>query len=106
MRVHGNQTAQTEQAKEANKTQQAKKTDKNKEADKTRGVANAESGRAVGSEISAKAKDAARAHKIAASTPDVREDKVAELKKRIADGNYRVDADKVADRMVDEHMRF
>jgi len=29
---------------------------------------------------------------------------VAELKKRIAEGKYKVDANAVADRMVDEHL--
>lgn len=52
--------------------------------------------------------DAARLMKqasdIAHSVPDIRADKVAELKKRIADGNYNVDAGQIADKLVDEHL--
>ena len=43
----------------------------------------------------------------AAHTPaDVHEDRIAELKKKIADGKYEVDANKLADKMVSEHMGF
>lgn len=59
----------------------------------------------VKAEFSAKAKDFSKAKQIAANTPDVREEKVAELKKRIAEGKYKVDAKAVADRMVDEHLK-
>jgi len=38
---------------------------------------------------------------IIASEPDVREDKVAELKERIESGNYEIDHQAVADKMVD-----
>lgn len=48
----------------------------------------------------------ARAHKkaleIARSTPDVREDKVAALKKQIQDGTYKIDAGAIADGMARE----
>jgi flagellar biosynthesis anti-sigma factor FlgM len=36
----------------------------------------------------------------------VREEKIAALKARIAEGKYKVDADKVADRMVDDHLQM
>ena len=55
-------------------------------------------------EISAKARDAATAAQVAKDAPDVREAKIAELKKRIAEGKYNVDPKKVADRMVDDHL--
>lgn len=54
--------------------------------------------------ISPKARDAAKAKQIAKSAPDVNEEKVARLKAAIESGAYRVDADKVADRLVDEHL--
>ena len=44
--------------------------------------------------------DAAR--KIIADTPDVRQEKVEALRRDIADGNYRVDPDKVAARILAE----
>ncbi len=37
--------------------------------------------------------------------PDVRENKVQDLKKKIKDGTYKVDGKKVADRLVDEHLK-
>lgn len=60
----------------------------------------------VNTEISAKSRDFSRAKSIASNSPDVREDRVADLKKRIADGSYSVNPDAVADRMVDEHLRM
>ena len=68
------------------------------EAAKSRGITNA-----PGAEISGKAKDFAKAHSIAAATPDVREDRIAELKKRIAAGEYKIDSEKVAEKMLSEH---
>ena len=37
--------------------------------------------------------------------PDVREDKVAELRSQIQDGTYQVDAEKTADKLLREHLR-
>ncbi|MBI2605437.1 MAG: flagellar biosynthesis anti-sigma factor FlgM [Deltaproteobacteria bacterium] len=54
--------------------------------------------------ISSKAKDAAKAARIAKAAPDVDEEKVARLKAAIQSGTYGVDADKIADRLVDDHM--
>jgi negative regulator of flagellin synthesis FlgM len=54
-------------------------------------------------EISDKGKEFAKAHAAASAAPDVRESRIAELKKRIADGNYKIDSDKIADRMMSEH---
>jgi negative regulator of flagellin synthesis FlgM len=54
-------------------------------------------------EISDKAKDLAKAYAVASATPDVREDRIAELKKRIASGDYKVDSDKIAEKMIGEH---
>lgn len=55
-------------------------------------------------EISSRGKEMSKAAAIAAATPDVREDRIAELKKRIASGEYNIDADAVADKMMNEHM--
>jgi len=46
-----------------------------------------------------------KAFEIAKSTPDVREDRVAELKARIADGKYEVDSGKIADGMLREAVK-
>jgi negative regulator of flagellin synthesis FlgM len=55
-------------------------------------------------EISAKGREFAQAKAVANEAPDVREDKIADIKRRIAEGKYNVSADKIADRMVDEHI--
>lgn len=60
----------------------------------------------VNTEISQKSKELANAKSIASETPDVREDRVADLKKKISEGSYQVDSEAVADRLVDDHMRM
>jgi len=57
-------------------------------------------------EISAKSKEFAQAKAAATGAPDVRDERIAELKKRLSEGTYKVDADAVSDRMVDEHLRM
>ena len=58
----------------------------------------------VKADISSRGKEFARAKEVAANAPDVREEKVAELKRRIAEGKYKVDANAVADKLVNEHL--
>ncbi len=84
-------------------TKRTGKTD-GKAAAAAKGGEQAKSSDAVKSDISAKGKEFAKAKAEAASAPDVREDKIAELKRRIAEGSYKVDANAVADRMVNEHL--
>ncbi len=55
-------------------------------------------------EISTQAKDMAKAKSVAASAPEVREERIAELKRRIESGEYKVNAEAVADKMVDDHL--
>lgn len=93
--VQGTEVAQT---RSSAKSQQAKATEKSGTAS---GASPAEGARA---EISAKGRELARAKEVAMSAPDMREDKIAELKRRIASGSYQVDAKAVADRMVDDHL--
>lgn len=56
--------------------------------------------------ISSGARDRAdasqRAFDIAKNTPDIREDRVAMLKKQIEDGTYKIDSGKIADGMMRE----
>ena len=54
--------------------------------------------------LSTASKEAQMAKKIVASEPDMRQDKIAELKQRIESGNYAVDHKAVADKMVDSFM--
>ena len=51
--------------------------------------------------LSTASKEAQTAKEIIASEPDVREDKVAELKKEIESGNYNIDNKAVADKIVE-----
>lgn len=37
--------------------------------------------------------------------PDVRQDKVAKLRKQVQQGSYQVDADRVADRILEEALK-
>lgn len=54
-------------------------------------------------EISDKAKDFAKAHAVASAAPDVREDRIAEIKRRLASGDYKVDSDAIAEKMISDH---
>lgn len=56
-------------------------------------------------ELSDRAREMSRAKEVANSAPDVREDRVAALKRKIADGSYRVDADAIAEKMFDDHLK-
>lgn len=53
-------------------------------------------------ELSPQSRDMKKIHEILATTPEVRTEKVAELKKAIADGTYRVKTEDIADKMVQE----
>ncbi|MCC7440150.1 MAG: flagellar biosynthesis anti-sigma factor FlgM [Bdellovibrionales bacterium] len=57
------------------------------------------------SDISPRAREFARAKEVAASAPDVRQAKIDELKRRIANREYNVKPEAVADRMVQEHLQ-
>jgi negative regulator of flagellin synthesis FlgM len=52
--------------------------------------------------LSQASKEAQKIREIMASEPDVREDKVADLKNRIESGEYTIDHARVADKLVDE----
>ena len=49
-------------------------------------------------------KEAQAIKEIIASEPEIREDKVAEIKERIESGNYRIDHQAVADKLVDSFL--
>lgn len=85
----------------AKKTEKSNATKRNSKAESTGSAAIAGS---ANTEISSKAKEMSKAREVAAAAPDTREEKIAELKKRITEGRYKVDSKAVADRMVDEHL--
>jgi negative regulator of flagellin synthesis FlgM len=51
-------------------------------------------------DISGRSKEMAKAHEAVASAPEVRGSKVEAIKERVANGEYEVDADKVAEKMI------
>jgi len=51
-------------------------------------------------EISDRSREMAKAAEVLASTPEVRQQKVEEIKTRIENDEYEVDADKVAQKMI------
>lgn len=92
-------TKHTKHTKKTSETGETKHTHKAAAAEESSGASEAAT-----VDVSSKSKEFAHAKQVASETPDVREEKIAELKRRIAGGNYHVDADAVADRMVDEHL--
>ena len=51
--------------------------------------------------LSQESKEAQKIREIISSEPDVREDKVSALKERLESGRYRIDNEKVAEKLVD-----
>jgi len=49
-------------------------------------------------------KEVQLAEKIIADTPDIRADKVAEIRAKIESGTYEIDHDEVAAKMIDSHL--
>ena len=52
--------------------------------------------------LSPQAREIRDAQRALAAIPEVREDKVAEVKARIAEGRYRIDSQEIAERMIKE----
>lgn len=55
-------------------------------------------------ELSSLAKDVSKARTEVDRTPDIRAEKVESLKEKVSSGEYKVDPDKVAHKLVDEHL--
>jgi negative regulator of flagellin synthesis FlgM len=55
-------------------------------------------------EISGRAREMAKAKDVATTAPDVREEKIQELRRRMAEGKYKVDPNALADKIVDDHL--
>jgi negative regulator of flagellin synthesis FlgM len=100
-------TSNQVQSSEAQGAKHAKKTHGTKHADSAEGASEARGhAPAANAEVSDRAREMATARAAANDAPDVREDKIAELKARISGGRYNVDSHAVADRMVDDHIRM
>ena len=101
----GTNSVQSPDVSNAKAAQQAKKAEKTEKGSASSRSSAKSSIPGANAELSSKGKDAAKAREVATSTPDVREDKIAEIKQRIASSNYKVDAQAVADKLVDEHLK-
>lgn len=104
MKVNGNGLGSTDKTRtisNAGSTQSVTPSRDRKESGRT---ANIDSGVADKVAISGRAKDASRAKELASSAPDVDEARIAKLKAAIEGGSYKVNAEAVADRLVDEHL--
>ena len=55
-------------------------------------------------ELSQEAKTMGKAMEVLDNLPDIREEKVAEIRERIASGTYQVDGKKIAEKMIKESM--
>ena len=55
-------------------------------------------------EISHQAREMAYIKKLALQVPDVRQEQVDELRAKIANNNYPIDADALAERILEEHL--
>lgn len=104
MRVNqsGNNPVQKSEVSGAKRSNQAASTQESQKAARAYQGGAADGAKA---EISAKGKEFAKAKAVASETPDVREEKIAELKRRIAAGTYKVDAEAISERMVDDHLK-
>jgi len=60
---------------------------------------------AVSVDLSESSRNVTRAREAIAVLPEIRVEKVAELKEAIEDGSYQVESEKVARKMVDEALR-
>lgn len=59
------------------------------------------SAKADEADLSQTARDVCIARKALAAAPEVRADKVAELKQKIAEGTFEIDADLIADKIIE-----
>ena len=99
--VQNSASAETTETTAAKKTQGAAKASATQKAKATESASIEGSAR---TEISGKAKEMAHAKQVAANAPDVREEKIAALREKILAKKYNVDANAVADKLVDEHI--
>jgi len=58
----------------------------------------------AGDEISEEARVFQKTTELVKKAPDIRAEKVAAMKKKVDEGTYKLDAAKVADALVDEHL--
>lgn len=102
----GNNSVQSTETSSAKQTGRAAGTHNAKKTQGETETSSARSTEGTNATISDRGRELAQAKHVASSAPDVREAKIQELRERIAAGKYNVDHEKVADRMVDEHLKM
>ena len=108
MKITHNKVGRNLNITDSGKAEKSQGSEKTSKADLGGGLS--KTSESVGSDPSAKvqlssrAQDIKKSREIAMNTPDVDEAKVAKFQKLIDNGNYKVDAKAVADRLVDEHL--
>ena len=105
MKITHNKVGQNLNLSDSSKADKAAKSDKTKGTDLKSMLDSkgADTG-ASKVDVSNRAQDMKRIKEVAMAAPDVDEAKVAKFQKLIDSGEYKVDAESVADRMVDDHM--
>ena len=109
MKITHNKVGQNLNLKDTAKSDKAAKAEKNSGAASPEGLLNnkdVELSGATNVKLSQRAQDIKKAKELALAAPDIREDKVARLQKLIDEGNYKVDAKDIADKMVDEEAQW
>jgi negative regulator of flagellin synthesis FlgM len=76
------------------------------EAKKNKSIAGTEIANSAKIDVSSRAQDILKAKALATPSSDVDEAKVARLQKMIDEGKYKVDAEAIAGRLLDEHSKM
>ena len=97
---------QNSQASETSSTKRGEKISDKLKAQQGSTESSQVSNDSANASISAKAKQMAKAKQVAQDSPDVRDEKIAALKAKIANKQYSVNAEQVADKLVDDHLRL
>jgi negative regulator of flagellin synthesis FlgM len=87
-------------------TQQVNQSDPSQQPDKPRAAGDGKERSAASDkvELSTQSREMHRAHEVLQMTPDVRAEKVNAIKQRIEEGQYRVDSQAVAEKMIRESL--
>lgn len=90
----------------ADKTEKATKNMIDTGSSKAEALQSSSLGDSTKVELSSRAQDAKKIKELAMAAPDIDEAKVAKFRDMIDKGTYKVDAQAIADKMVDEHLEF
>ncbi len=96
-------SSKAEKSKQSSPLDTASKTST---ADKIKDLSGKSDNEAGRMNLSSRAQDVRQANDLAMATPDIDQAKVDKFRKLIDEGNYKVDARAVADRMVDDSLMF